>query len=321
MPETEDWPKDWPETKRWAAHTPEDPDAADQEEGEAPVCQGPDPQPHAPSFAIPPGACDCHAHVIGPLALFPLQRHRSYTPPEAPLASYRAMHAALGIERGVLVQASVFGTDNACMLQALARHRNTLRGIAVVDADVDGQTLDQMATTGICGLRFNTLFKGGVQTDQIEILAERIAPYGWHLQFLIDGHELPALAPRLADLPVDVVIDHMGCLPAVEDVRAPGFQALLTLVRNGRCWVKLSGADRVSAAGPPYHDTIPFARALIEADPTRVVWGSDWPHVALAGPMANDGDLLDLLALWAPDERTRHMILVENPARLYQFGD
>jgi 2-pyrone-4,6-dicarboxylate lactonase len=293
----------------------------DGNEDEPPACQGPDPHPRPPGFAMPAGACDSHAHVIGPFALFPLQRHRSYTPPAAPLPSYRAMHATLGIERGVLIQASVFGTDNSCMLQALARHRNTLRGIAVVDADVGDEELEHLATTGVRGLRLNTLFKGGVHTEHLEAIAARIERFGWHIQFLIDGRTLSSLARRLERLPVDIVIDHMGHVPTAAGIRDPGFQALLALVRGGRCWVKLSGADRTSSAGAPYHDTIPFAQALIDADPTRMVWGSDWPHVALPGDMANDGELLDLLALWAPEERTRHMILVENPGRLYGFEE
>jgi predicted TIM-barrel fold metal-dependent hydrolase len=286
---------------------------------EAPPCQGPDPHPRAPGFAIPADACDCHAHIIGPLALFPLQPDRSYTPPEALLATYRHMLAALGLTRGVLVQPSVFGTDNSCMLQALAKHRNTLRGVAVVDANVDDETLDTLAGNGVKGLRLNVLFRGGIPLDQIEALARRIEPRQWHLQFLIDARHRPDLAPRLRELPVDIVIDHMGHMPADAGIAHPGFKALLDLVRRGRCWVKLSGANRISTKGPPYDDTIAFARALVDTDPTRLVWGSDWPHVSIEGPMSNDGDLLDLLGHWAPDERLRHLILVENPARLYGF--
>jgi 2-pyrone-4,6-dicarboxylate lactonase len=291
------------------------------DDDEAPPCQGPDPHPHAPALAIPADACDCHAHIIGPLALFPLQSDRSYTPPEAPLAAYRQMLAALGLTRGVLVQPSVFGTDNSCMLQALAKHRNTLRGVAVVDAHVDDETLDTLAGTGVKGLRLNVLFRGGVSLDQIEALARRIEPRQWHLQFLIDARHLTELAPRLRDLPVDIVIDHMGHIPAHVGPAHPGFKSLLDLVKRGRCWVKLSGANRISTKGPPYDDTIAFARALVDTDPTRLVWGSDWPHVAIDGPMSNDGDLLDLLGEWAPDERLRHLILVENPARLYGFEE
>jgi 2-pyrone-4,6-dicarboxylate lactonase len=291
------------------------------DEDDAPLCQGPDPKPRPPGFAMPPGAADCHAHVIGPFSLFDLQEERSYTPPEAPLAAYRTLLDTLGLERGVVVQPSVFGTDNACTLDALAKHRNRLRGIAVVDPDVSDETLERMAGNGIRGIRFNLQFRGGVSTDHLMTLARRIERFGWHIQLLIDGRGLPALAPTLARLPVDIVIDHMGHIPTSAGVKDPGFQQLLKLVRDGRTWVKLSGANRTSVMGAPYHDTIPFAQALVDADPTRLVWGSDWPHVAIDGHMANDGELLDLLKLWVPDERQRNLVLVENPARLYGFGD
>jgi len=291
------------------------------DEDDAPDCQGPDPKPRPASYAIPPGATDCHAHVIGPFPLFALQDDRSYTPPEAPLSAYRYLLDTLGLERGVVVQPSVYGTDNACTLDALAKHRNRLRGIAVVDPTVSDETLERMHGNGIRGIRFNMLFRGGVELDHLGALAKRIEPFGWHIQLLIDCRTLPVLAPKLARLPVDIVIDHMGHMPASGGVDHPGFKRLLKLVRDGRTWVKLSGANRTSTAGAPYHDTIPFAQALVDADPTRLVWGSDWPHVAIDGPMANDGELLDLLKLWVPDERQRHLVLVENPARLYGFGD
>ena len=291
------------------------------DEDDAPLCQGPDPRPRPAGFAIPPGATDCHAHVIGPFSLFELQEDRSYTPPEAPLAAYRTLLDTLGLERGVVVQPSVFGTDNACTLDALAKHRNRLRGIAVVDPSVSDERLERMAGNGIRGIRFNMLFRGGVDFDHLSALARRIERLGWHIQLLIDCRTLPVLAPKLARLPVDIVIDHMGHMPTSAGIDHPGFKQLLRLVREGRTWVKLSGANRTSSAGAPYHDTIPFAQALVDADPTRLVWGSDWPHVAIDGYMANDGELLDLLRLWVPDERQRHLVLVENPARLYGFGD
>jgi 2-pyrone-4,6-dicarboxylate lactonase len=291
------------------------------DEDNAPLCQGPDPRPRPPGFTLPAGATDCHAHVIGPFSLFELQEERSYTPPEAPLAAYRTLLDTLGLERGVVVQPSVFGTNNACTLDALAKHRNRLRGIAVVDPTVTDGMLERMAGNGIRGIRFNLLFRGGVSTDHLTRLARRIERFGWHIQLLIDGRSLPALAPDLMRLPVDIVIDHMGHIPTSAGIQDPGFKQLLKLVREGRTWVKLSGANRTSVMGPPYHDTIPFAQALVDADPTRLVWGSDWPHVAIDGPMSNDGEFLDLLKLWVPDERQRHLVLVENPARLYGFGD
>jgi predicted TIM-barrel fold metal-dependent hydrolase len=253
------------------------------------------------------------------LTRFPLKKERSYTPPTAPLPAYRHLLDSLGLERGVLVQPSVFGTDNRCLLDALEGSPDKLRGVAVVDADISDAELDQLSAAGVVGLRLNVLFRGGVSLDQIEALAQRIAPRGWHLQFLLDARDLPDLAPRLHRLPVDIVIDHMGHMPVSSGVNHPGFRGLLKLVESGRCWVKLSGANRISVNGPPYNDTTPFAHALIAANPERMVWGSDWPHVAIEGYMANDGDLLSLLADWAPDEATRRLILRDNPARLYRF--
>jgi predicted TIM-barrel fold metal-dependent hydrolase len=291
------------------------------EDDDAPLCLGPDPEPRPPRFAVPQDASDCHAQIIGPLTLFPLQLERSYTPPEAPLAAYRHMLETLGLSRGVLVQPSVFGTDNSCMLQALARHRNTLRGVAAVAPTIEEDELDRLASNGVKGVRLNMLFEGGVPIDHLERLARRIERLRWHVELLIDLRQLPALMPRLRDLPIEIVIDHLGHMPAAFGPEHQGFQDLLELMQGGRCWVKLSGAYRVSTAGPPFHDTKPFVRALVDADPTRLIWGSDWPHTAITGHRVNDGDLLDLLAYWVPEARLRHLILVQNPARLYGFDD
>lgn len=293
----------------------------DDEDDEAPTCQGPDPAPRAPGFALPAGACDSQGHIIAPIAAFPLSPLRAYTPPDAPLAQYRQMLATLGLQRGVLVQPSAYGSDNRCLFQALAAHRNTLRGVAVVPPETPDDELQRIAHLGVRGIRFNLYFAGGIALDHLELLAERIEPLHWHLQLLVGGERLPELAPRLAKLPVDIVIEHFGFVQAADGVDHPGFRALLGLIEGGRCWVKLTAPNRISAQGPPYDDVAPFAKALIAADPTRLLWGSDWPHVAVDGKMPNDGTLLDLLAEWAPDERLRRLILVENPARLYGFGE
>lgn len=285
----------------------------------APYCLAPDPSHRRPGWTVPPGACDTHAHVIGPPHRFPYVADRSYTPPEAPPEAYLGMLDALGLDRGVLVQVSVHGTDNRRMVEVLRSRPARLRGIAVVAPDVSDNELADLAAAGVRGLRLNVLFGGGVGFDALETLASRIAGLGWHLQFLLDARELPALAPRLERLPVPFVVDHMGHMPTAAGFDHPGFQTLLRLVRDCGCWVKLSGAYRTSSAGPPFTDTIPFARALVEAAPDRMVWGSDWPHVAMDTYMPNTGDLLDLLATWVPDEALRRRILVDNPARLYGF--
>jgi len=268
---------------------------------------------------MPRGACDCHAHVIGSPERYPFTSERSYTPPAAPEEAYLAMHRALGIERGVLVQVSVHGTDNRLLVETLRRHPERLRGIAVVTPDVAEAELDVLDAAGVRGLRCNELFGGGIGLEAIETLARRIARRGWHLQLLMDGRRLPSISARLTQLPVPFVIDHMGYIPTASGLDGPGFRELCTLLKEADCWVKISGANRISSQPIPYRDTIAFAQALVATRPERVVWGSDWPHVAIKGPMVNDGVLLDLLAEWVPDEATRNRILVDNPAALYRF--
>ncbi|HUU73169.1 MAG TPA: amidohydrolase family protein, partial [Burkholderiales bacterium] len=264
-------------------------------------CLGPDPRPRAPKFSVPVGACDCHAHVLGPPEKYPYVAARSYTPPTALLEDYQALHRVLGIERAVIVQPSVHGTDNQVTLDGIAGYGSNARGIAVVEADVDDRELARLHAGGIRGVRLNLLFGGGVGLQALEPLSERIANLGWHVQLLLDARNLVELAPRLRQLPVAVVVDHMGHMNVAHGIDHPGFQALLELVRDGTCWIKLSGNYRISASGPPYADAIPFARALIEAAPDHMVWGTDWPHPALEDFMPNDGDLLDALDDYAPE--------------------
>jgi predicted TIM-barrel fold metal-dependent hydrolase len=285
-----------------------------------PACQAPDRNPRPPSFRPPPGAADTHAHVFGPADRYPYGADRSYTPPDSPLPEYMALLNTLGLERGVIVQPSVYGTDNRATLDALRSEPERLRAVAVAGADIADEDLGEMHRLGVRGLRFNLLFRGGVGFDSARRLAERIAPLGWHLQFLLDISELDGFAGRLAELPVDSVIDHMGHMPAAKGIDHPAFRDLLALLREGRTWVKLSGAYRLSGQDrPPYDDVRPMARALIDARPDRLVWATDWPHPAVTRPMPNDGVLLDLLADWAPDAEMRRRILVENPAALYDF--
>ena len=282
-------------------------------------CLGPDPNPRAPRFAVPAGACDCHAHVIGPPESYPYVPERSYTPPTATLEAYQSLHRVMGIERAVIVQPSVHGTDNQVTLDAIAGYGPNARGVAVVDAAVDDGELVRLNASGIRGLRLNVLFGGGVGMHALEPLAERIAEMGWHIQLLLDARDLVELAPRLRRLPVPAVVDHMGHMNVAHGIDHPGFQTLIDLVRDGVCWVKLSGNYRISAEGSPFPDVIPFARALIEAAPERMVWGTDWPHPALNDFMPNDGDLLDALDAYVPDSDLKRAILVDNPAKLYGF--
>ena len=284
-----------------------------------PGCQAYNPDPGRPRLQIPPGSCDCHAHIFGPADKYPFTPNRSYTPPEAGVEAYRRMLAALGFGRAVIVQPSVYGIDNRCTQDAIAASGGTWRGVAVVEPCITDSRLAELHAAGFRGVRINLLFKGGLHMETLEQIAGLIQPFGWHVQLLLDGRDLPQLAERLRELPVDFVVDHMGHMPASLGVGHPGFQTLLQLLRGGRCWVKLSGAYRISAKPLPYDDAVPFAQALVETASDKLVFGTDWPHPSISVPMPQDASLLDVLPLWAPDEDVRRRILVENPARLYDF--
>jgi predicted TIM-barrel fold metal-dependent hydrolase len=294
---------------------------SDREQNAAaiPGCQGYNPDPGKPRLAVPAGSSDCHAHIFGPQDRYPYTPNRSYTPPEASIEAYRRMLGALGFERAVIVQPSVYGTDNRSTRDAVVASGGKWRGVAVVEPGVSDSLLAELHAAGFRGVRINLLFKGGLQLDALERIARAVQPLGWHVQLLLDGRDLPELAERLRRLPVDIVVDHMGHMPASLGTGQVGFQTLLQLLRGGRCWVKLSGAYRISAKPQPYDDAVPFARALVETAPDKLVFGTDWPHPSISVPMPQDASLLDLLPAWAPDEATRRRILVENPARLYDF--
>jgi predicted TIM-barrel fold metal-dependent hydrolase len=270
---------------------------------------------------MPAGAVDCHAHVIGLPPRYPLVDTRSYTAPAASPQAYLAMLKATGMTHGVLVQPSVHGTDNSLIAETLRAQKGKLRGIAVVAPEVSVREIATLNEAGYRGCRLNVLFGGGIGLEAIDTLAKKVAPFGWHLQFLIDVREIAPIVKKLEKLPVPWVVDHMGYVPAHEGVSNAGFRTLVSLLRDTDGWLKISGAFRLSSEGPPYRDTIPFARALLEARPDRLVWGSDWPHVAIKPPMPKISELLDLLADWVPDEGQRKRMLVDNAHKLYAFDN
>ena len=290
---------------------------------QAPPCAAPDFAPRQPQLKVPAGSCDCHAHILGPAARFPYSDERVYTPPDCLLADYRAMLTALGLARAALVQPSVYGSDNRVLLNALDAMQGAWRGVAVVEPDVSASALQEMHAAGVRGVRVNVVDvqsnKGVLPLKQLRGLAERIAPLGWHMEFLLHVHEFPRLDQQLAGFPVDVVFGHLGYLPTHLGIGDAGFQALLRLLQAGRAWVKLTGPYRLSGSKLPYADVAPFAHALLDAAPRQIVWGSDWPHVMVKGAMPNDGDLMDMLSTWIPDPSIRHQVLVSNPERLYGF--
>lgn len=273
---------------------------------------------------LPPLACDCHAHVFGPKSAYPYSPDRIYTPPDALLPAYLGMLGVLGIERAVLIQPSVYGADNRKMLAAMAEAGDRIRGVAVVQDTVSDAELESMHAAGVRGVRINVVdvaqAKGIIPMAPLQRLAQRIKPFGWHVEFLMHADEFPELDTLFADFPVDIVLGHLGYMRTDKGLNAPGFQALLRLMRAGRCWVKLTGPSRITTTVMPYSDVTPYAHALLAAAPGRVLWGSDWPHVIIKGAMPNDGDLCDLLLDWAPDETVRRQVLADNPAKLYGFS-
>ena len=290
-----------------------------------PTCAPHDPAPRAPAVAPPRLACDCHAHVCGPAARYPYAPNRIYTPPDALPADYRHMLDTLGIERAVLVQPSVYGTDNRAMLDALDGDPARLRGVAVVDFDVDAKAIAAMHARGVRGARCNIVDlqdgRGVLPVAALTALAERIAPFDWHLEFLMHVDEFPDLDRQLASIRVPMVFGHLGYVPVARGTDRAGFEALLRLLRDGRAWVKLTAPYRLTGSALPYADVDPFAARLVDAAPERLVWGSDWPHVIVKTAMPNDGDLFDIFTRWVPDAALRRRILVDNPARLYGFAD
>jgi len=284
-------------------------------------CPGPAPA-SPPKLKAPAGACDTHAHIVGPFDKFPLADERGYTPPISALEDFEVFQKTLGIDRAVIVHPSCYGTMMDVTVDAVTRLGDRARGIAVVEPSITDAELDRLDEIGFRGLRFTTLLKGGADVSGIVAMAERIKRLGWHIQMFIDAeNQLGSLLPSLKKLPVDLVIDHMGHFQPEAGVDHPAFRAMLDLVKNGHCWVKLSGAYRASGDAPAWQDMTAYATALIETRPDRMVWATDWPHVMLWDkPMPEGAALLDWALSWNIDETTMKQILVDNPAQLYGFG-
>jgi predicted TIM-barrel fold metal-dependent hydrolase len=288
-------------------------------------CLPPDRKPRRPGLALPKGSIDTHVHVFEPG--YALSPGRGYNPPYSTLADLEHLHATLGIDRVVFTQPSVYGTDNSAILDAMAALNATTpgraRAVVALDMDVSDKQLAALDAAGVRGARLNTDNKGGmpIGMDEIPELAARIAPFGWHLEFLFPGKDIVALMPVFSALKVPMSIAHFAYQPATAGIGADGFRALVELARRGNTWIKISGANRVSVTDlPPYDDVMPMARALIEAAPGRIMWGTDWPHPNKYVANPNDGDLVDAFGDWVGDESMRRRILVDTPAAFYRFG-
>jgi predicted TIM-barrel fold metal-dependent hydrolase len=289
----------------------------------------------AVAFDVPPGACDCHTHIFGDPRRFPFTAERVYTPEPASIDEMRRLHRALRTTRVVIVQPSVYGSDNRCTLDAISQLGPGARGIAVIDDDTSDTALDLMGRGGIRGIRINLETAG--QTDpavgrrRLQAAIGRVKARNWNIQIYTRLSVIDGLADLVSQSPVPIVFDHFGGAQASLGIRQPGFDALVNLVRTGHAYVKVSGSYRSSTQAPDYSDVVPIARALIDANPLRILWGTDWPHPdssRVAGRKArdlapllqiDDGRVFNQLAVWVPDPAQRKIILVENPARLYGF--
>jgi predicted TIM-barrel fold metal-dependent hydrolase len=289
----------------------------------------------AVAFDVPAGACDCHTHIFGDPARYAFASTRVYTPEPASVDEMRQLHRALHMDRVVVVQPSVYGTDNTCTLDALRQLGSRARGVAVVDDRTADAALGDMHKAGVRGIRINLETSGitdpSAARQRLQNAIALAQRRHWHIQINTRLSVIDALRDQLAASPVTIVIDHFGGAQATAGVAQSGFTALVDLVRSGRAYVKISGAYRSSNQGPDYPNVAPLAKALIAANPRRIVWGTDWPHpdsTAVRGRAAtdvapllqvDDGRLLNQLPVWAPDSEQRKRILVDNPAELYGF--
>ncbi len=276
--------------------------------------------PSRPHFALPAGAVDSHCHVFGPADRFPFAPERKYTPCDASKEQLFALRDHLGFQRNVIVQATCHGSDNAALLDALNTAAGRARGVVSLSGGARDAELAEMNRCGVRGVRFNFVRRLVGERDIRDYLPliDRIRPLGWHVVVYFEAADLPRLAPFLRDLPVPVVIDHMGRPDVAKGVDHPDFGAFLSLMSESpHIWCKVSCPERLTQSGPPYDDVVPFARAVIEATPDRVLWGTDWPHPNMKSHMPDDGALVDFIPRIATSSDERHKLLVSNPMRLY----
>jgi len=279
------------------------------------------PNPTRPSFVPPPGAVDAHCHVFGPTDVFPYAPERKYTPCDAPKEKLFALRDFLGFSRNVIVQATCHGADNRALVDALKASSGLARGIATVKASVSDAELKALDEAGVRGVRFNFVKRlvDATPRETYVSIAERIAKLGWHTVVYFEAHELADLIPFLNALPTTIVVDHMGRPDLAKGVDHPDFRRFVDLMAaNPRIWSKVTCPERLSISGPPaYDDFVPFAGALVQAFPDRVLWGTDWPHPNMTTHMPDDGDLVNMIPRIAPTPDEQHALLVDNPMRLY----
>ena len=281
---------------------------------------GPDPATKTPKLKAPPGACDTHIHLFGPAAQYPYAPDTPYTAHDALPETFFALQDRLGLSTAVIVSPGAYGRDYSLLADALAKYPGRFRGIALVKDDVPAAELARLTGLGVRGMRMMSAKRGQHVPNFALGIAARVHEHGWHIQFYPHGTDIVDYADKLLSLQNDIVLDHFASIPAEGGVDQPAMKAVLKMLDTGRVWLKLSGPMRCTTQNLPYPPVTPLARAFVRHAPERMVWGSDWPHVNLDDrEMPNDGDLLDLLGEWAPDENTRNRILVDNANKLYGF--
>jgi 2-pyrone-4,6-dicarboxylate lactonase len=281
----------------------------------------PDPNPTKPKLALPSGACDCHVHLFGPAAKFPVDPDSRYESRDQLAETNIALQDQLGLSRAVVVSGGAYGRNYGVLEDALTRFPLRFRGVALMPDETTHAEFERLTKLGVRGLRFVSAARGMKQLPTIEEgIARRAAEHRWHVQFYPQKTDIIDNADRLLALPNTIVLDHFASMPAEAGIDQPAFKTVLRMLDTGRVWLKLSGPMRCSRQEYPYANVTPLAQALVAHAPERLVWGSDWPHVNMNDrQMPNDGDLVDLIAEWIPDAATRRRILVDNPCVLYGF--
>lgn len=278
------------------------------------------PNPSKPEFKLPKGTWDAHCHVFGPEEEFPFAPERKYTPVDAGKDKLFELHEYLGIERSVIVQATCHGADNRALIDALNASNGRYRGIATVRPDVTTEQLDELHEAGVRGVRFNFVKRlvDDTPTEHFLTIVEKIKPYGWHIIVYFEAADLPGLEQFLIDMPLTVVIDHLGRPDVTKGVDHPDFQRFRKLVKeNDHIWVKVTCPERLTVAGPPYNDVVEFGKAIVEDIPDRVIWGTDWPHPNMKSHVPDDGKLVDHIQRVAVTTEQQQALLLDNPTRLY----
>jgi predicted TIM-barrel fold metal-dependent hydrolase len=285
------------------------------------MTQAPDAHPKTPRIKAPPGACDTHVHLFGPMGKYQFSSDSPYEARDALPETLIALQDALSLSRAVIVSPAGYGRNMAMLGDVLSRYPDRFRGIALMRDDAADSEFERLGKLGVRGLRMMSVGRGSHVPHLNADTAARAHAHGWHLQFYPHGTDIVDYADRLLALPNTIVLDHFASIPAQGGVDQPAMRAVLRMLDTGRVWLKLSGPMRCTMEEPPYPSLIPLARALVRHAPERLVWGSDWPHVNMNGrPMPNDGDLFDQIGEWVPDASMRNRILADNANALYGFA-